>query len=323
MSNEIATREDNLVANIVLKGDLSGLNPQEKVEYYNRFCESLGLNPLTRPFDYIRLSGKETLYAKKDATEQLRKIHGVSVTDLTKDIINGVCVVTAKGQDKTGRTDTSTGAVNIEGLKGDNLANALMKAETKAKRRLTLSICGLGILDETELETIDQRTIKEVMAERTVDGMEKGREEIAKLIEQYEPLVAPEVIEVVNLDVAAAKTVEDLRSIYLSLKQQGEAAVREEDKVKKIEKVFVEAYENKENKGLEPVDAPAPDGALSWDDIADEYDKTHSGRKARTLPMDKVREWASKSELFSIENDYFFLAKTEPDDEADKQLDIF
>jgi hypothetical protein len=29
-----------------------------------------------------------------------------------------------------------------------------MKAETKAKRRVTLSICGLGLLDETEVETV-------------------------------------------------------------------------------------------------------------------------------------------------------------------------
>ena len=41
-------------------------------------------------------------------------------------------------------------------LKGDALANALMKAETKAKRRVTLSIAGLGWLDETELDTIAQ-----------------------------------------------------------------------------------------------------------------------------------------------------------------------
>src|SRR6202008_2665643 len=38
--------------------------------------------------------------------------------------------------------------------KGEALGNALMKASTKAKRRATLSICGLGMLDETELETI-------------------------------------------------------------------------------------------------------------------------------------------------------------------------
>jgi hypothetical protein len=29
-----------------------------------------------------------------------------------------------------------------------------MKGETKAKRRVTLSICGLGLLDETEIESI-------------------------------------------------------------------------------------------------------------------------------------------------------------------------
>jgi hypothetical protein len=34
------------------------------------------------------------------------------------------------------------------------MANALMKAETKAKRRVTLSICGLGMLDESEVESI-------------------------------------------------------------------------------------------------------------------------------------------------------------------------
>jgi hypothetical protein len=39
-------------------------------------------------------------------------------------------------------------------LKGDALANALMRAETKAKRRVTLSLAGLGWLDETEIVTI-------------------------------------------------------------------------------------------------------------------------------------------------------------------------
>jgi hypothetical protein len=42
----------------------------------------------------------------------------------------------------------------VGGLKGEALANAEMKAVTKAKRRLTLSICGLGWLDETEISTV-------------------------------------------------------------------------------------------------------------------------------------------------------------------------
>jgi hypothetical protein len=45
------------------------------------------------------------------------------------------------------------GVVNRKDMQG-NFGNALMKAVTKAKRRVTLSICGLGMLDETEVETI-------------------------------------------------------------------------------------------------------------------------------------------------------------------------
>jgi hypothetical protein len=63
-------------------------------------------------------------------------------------------VVTAEATDRTGRTDSSIGAVSIAGLKGEAKANALMKAETKARRRVTLALCGLGVLDESEIETI-------------------------------------------------------------------------------------------------------------------------------------------------------------------------
>jgi hypothetical protein len=34
--------------------------------------------------------------------------------------------------------------------------------------------------------------------------------------------------------------------------------------------------------------------ALTWDDLANEYDKSHTERPARTLPMDYVFEWAEK-----------------------------
>jgi len=145
-----------VIQQVLLSGDLSKLTADQRIGYYNRVCESIGLNPLTQPFAYLKLSGKEVLYAKKDATEQLRMIHGVSITEVTSQRIEDVFVVTAKAQNAEGRTDASTGAVPVGNLKGEALANALMKAETKAKRRVTLSICGLGMLDETEVETIRQ-----------------------------------------------------------------------------------------------------------------------------------------------------------------------
>lgn len=138
----------------VMDGNLEGLSPPERVELVKRVCESVGLNPLTGPLQYIRLSGKLTLYAKRDATDQLRKIHKVSVVITSRETMEGVYVVTAKATMPDGRTDESTGAVSIGGLKGEALANAFLKAETKAKRRVTLSICGLGFLDETEVQSI-------------------------------------------------------------------------------------------------------------------------------------------------------------------------
>jgi len=160
MSNAIAkTNTDTtpaaLLEKVVVGGDLGKLSPAERMNYYKSVCESVGLNPLTRPFDYLVLQGKTTLYARKDATDQLRSIKQVSVQITGRERVEDVYVVTARAVTSDGRTDESTGAVTIGALKGDALANALMKAETKAKRRVTLSICGLGWLDETEVETIN------------------------------------------------------------------------------------------------------------------------------------------------------------------------
>lgn len=149
-------KEDKLAIfeDVLISGDLSQLNPDQRVAYYNKTCESLKLNPLTRPFEYIRLNGKLTLYAKRDCTDQLRKNYGVSIKIIDRTKIDDIFMVTAEAALPSGRLDASIGAVSIAGLRGEAYANALMKAETKAKRRVTLSICGLGLLDETEADSI-------------------------------------------------------------------------------------------------------------------------------------------------------------------------
>lgn len=137
-----------------LVGDLSQLSPSERLDYYRGVCRSLGLNPLTRPFDYLKLNGRLVLYAKKEATDQLRTLHDVSITQLDRVRDGDLYVVTAYARNKAGREDADMGIVTVKGLSGDALGNAMMKAVTKAKRRVTLAICGLGWLDETEVETI-------------------------------------------------------------------------------------------------------------------------------------------------------------------------
>ena len=156
MSTALTAPPDaSAIEKVILNGDLKELRPAERLAYYNSVCESLGLNPLTQPFAYLSLSGKMVLYARKDAAEQLRNVRGISLTILSREIIEDVYVVTTRALTKDGRTDDATGAVAIAGLKGEARANAMMKAETKAKRRVTLSICGLGLMDETEVETVE------------------------------------------------------------------------------------------------------------------------------------------------------------------------
>lgn len=140
-------------AEVLIRGDLSKLTEDERLQYYLDVCNSLGLNPLTRPFEFLVLNGKTVMYAKKEATEQIRKRDGISIIITSREIIDGVYVVTARARCGD-REDESTGAVNIEGLKGENKANAIMKAESKAKRRVTLSIAGMGVLDESEIESV-------------------------------------------------------------------------------------------------------------------------------------------------------------------------
>jgi hypothetical protein len=156
------------VEQVLIAGDLSPLTPPQRLDYYRAVCKSLGLNPLTRPFDYIIFRendggpGKLQLYARKDCTEQLRKLYGVGVTSINREIREDICIVQVSVKDKTNKPDVGTGAVALYKFKdgkrikldGKEFCNAIMKAETKAKRRATLSVCGLGFLDESELESV-------------------------------------------------------------------------------------------------------------------------------------------------------------------------
>lgn len=151
------TRRDALdvLSKTVLDNDLGKLTPRERTQYYFAVCNSLGLNPLTRPFELIRLNGKLQLYAKKDATDQLRALNRISLDAPVTQVVGDCFVVTVSARTPDGRTDSDLASVSIKGLQGEALCNAMMKAVTKAKRRVTLSICGLGgFLDETEARSI-------------------------------------------------------------------------------------------------------------------------------------------------------------------------
>lgn len=152
---ELVSIADDITSSIILNGDLSKLSPIQKVQYYNAYCSRIGLDPVTKPFDLIKLNGREVLYATRACAQQLNKLHRVSHSVLSREILaESYYVVTCRASLPDGRYTDSIGAVNIKGLSGDMYVNALMKAETKSKRRATLDLLGLGILDESEAETI-------------------------------------------------------------------------------------------------------------------------------------------------------------------------
>lgn len=167
--------EPNSLEAVLVLGDLAKLTPYQRVQYYYRRCEDVGLNPYSQPFIYITLSGKLTLYATKTAADQLRANRGISLEIVGQDEIEGVYVVRVRAKTPDGRVDEDAGTVPIAALKGEARGNAILKAITKAKRRVTLSICGLGMLDETEVETIPGRKVApEAQAEITAALSQKA-----------------------------------------------------------------------------------------------------------------------------------------------------
>lgn len=143
-----------IIANIVTTGDLSGLTGMARVDYYNYRCQQAGLDPAAKPFDLLKLNGKLVLYANASCTQQLCSIHKLTVEIVTREKMDDIYIVHARAKSPDGRASDNTGAVPIGGLKGEALANALMKGTTKAIRRTVLAHVGLGMLDETEVATI-------------------------------------------------------------------------------------------------------------------------------------------------------------------------
>ena len=175
MSEKLAKASDpsTLVKEILATGDLRNLSDAKRAEYYFAMCELYSLNPLTQPFDFIRLKdGTIKLYANKSCTDQLRENRKASarISDVRFDA--GLIIVFSETSTPDGRITHQIGSVSMRGSAEDK-ANALMKAVTKAFRRGMLTHCGLSILDQTETETIPGAQVIEAPKQIT-EGEKEG-----------------------------------------------------------------------------------------------------------------------------------------------------
>lgn len=187
-SNTSEELQSKTIEDVLIKGNLATLPVPERVNYYLTVCKSLGLNPLTKPFEYLSFQGKMVLYAKRECTEQLRRIHSVSIDEIKTERFDNLFVATAYASSKD-KKDSDVGAVDINNLKGVDLANAIKKAVTQAKRRVTLSICGLGMLDESETEDVGgAKIIKTEEAHKELKNREQEEKKRHNNIVNTEPV---------------------------------------------------------------------------------------------------------------------------------------
>lgn len=146
--------DPKIIESLVIGGDLKRLTPAQKVAYYKYRCDQLGLDPAAQPFALLSLNGKEVLYALSGCTQQLCDKRGLSVAITKREKIDDIYCVEARVTGKDGRSTENMGTAPVGGLKGEALGNAFLKATTKAIRRTVLAHCGVGAMDETEVETI-------------------------------------------------------------------------------------------------------------------------------------------------------------------------
>ena len=129
------------VEEALMMNNFEKLPAEARVAYLHQLCESMGLNPLSHPFEFIKLNGRWTLYAKKGCTDQLRAVNGVNIEIVENTIHDHQVYVHVRAtvpDDRfpTGvRSDEDIGVVFIG--KGADALNNRMKAVTKAKRRVS------------------------------------------------------------------------------------------------------------------------------------------------------------------------------------------
>jgi len=277
----------------ILEGDLSSVPPARRASIYVALCSYIGVDPIERPFLIFRDGKREVLYAARSCTSALCRSRGISreIVDVSIKTISGHEVVIAKARaavSDTGRHDEATGAVPllvretewVNGRKVDKgwrnptpeeVSNAIMKAETKAKRRAVLDLVGLGIPDESEVATIrGARTgaLDLQTGEIVIEGVEpapaltlapskappadvkrlrKGVAELAKLLDKPPATIVDTLRDSLRLDAralaehdatATAKAQLEVDRWLHRVTERGEPATSSPDHVGKIAKIM-------------------------------------------------------------------------------------
>lgn len=277
MTDELAKTDElsnDILTELVLEGNLSTLKAAEKVEYYRQFCLRLQLDPATQPFQILKLNGKEVLYATRACAAQLNRRDGVSHTIISRETINDCYVVVARAYTAT-RQEESIGAVPIDTLKGEALCNAMMKAETKAKRRSTLDLCGLGLLDEEEVRSTAFGDHNSALESTDIGAMQAMIEQHNRAMEKATPNRQRELLglrselecRIRDLQMPATPQIEENATVGGNPVKTVEAVVLEKSKAAIDSIVHPKKEPVKREKPTPVVVEPEPATSANWQDV--------------------------------------------------------
>lgn len=172
MSNEIVARSAETMLAETAKytagikeyfrsGNIAQLSADEQDFIKAKLCERYNLDPILRPFELISFSGgQQKFYMTASATNQLANALSLTreIVQLEIDEQRMIAKCTVKVSSPSGRSETCNAFIAISKfqqpkerggiptkvlLEGEDLANTLMKLETKAKRKATMSFFGI------------------------------------------------------------------------------------------------------------------------------------------------------------------------------------
>jgi len=181
-----------LRAKIALTGNLAPLNDSERWEYYQAYCQYLGLDPITRPFDLLHTFEKNPdgngkpiekviLYANASCSTQIADKREVKYSRPIYEStpVPGLFAVWVEATLPNGRSTWREGIVDAVYHKGKNLENAIKRATTQAHRRATLALCGIAMPDESEIPDIDGAQVSRISPYELAEGHPASEIEIS------------------------------------------------------------------------------------------------------------------------------------------------
>lgn len=179
-----------------MNNDWSGVTEPDRVLAVRAICEVLGIPTPMNPFRFIKTKrGNVTMYAGQEAASLIANTYRLSVkiTEQVFDKEQNLYRVAVTATFPDGRSVDDMGVVYLGGSTGDDRANAVMKCITKAKRRVTLSACGLSTYEEDEVpvvssglpndnvNTVNVKLVKYDQSDETSDDRKEAAELMLEL----------------------------------------------------------------------------------------------------------------------------------------------